>query len=251
VTLLHFLFVLTAFFAVYIQTKSYALSAAVNALQGSHPEFDAEYVRLLRIRRFMSPFIAGLAAGMVMLGAFVFGNTTLFLGILLSAVWVMAALGDIFIEGSYSIDDESVKARYYIIGMALFIVFTLGLGVGLIINAAVIEGALPAYQILVAAGVSIAMGVIAYQTLNVAPETFAIMLVYTVSVTVLLCGGILSALTGNTHLAYIGIAYFVSDWCVGLRDFGKNIPTFLKNNILIIILMLYYSIMLMAIDFVF
>ena len=249
-TLFHFIFVITAFIAVYIQTKSYTLSTAVDALQGSHPEFDAEYARLLRVRRFMSPLIAGLAAGLVILGAFVFGNTTLFLGILLSAVWAMAALGDIFIEGSYSIDDESVKARYYMIGMVLFIVFTLGLGVGLIINAAVIED-LPTYQALIAAGVSIVMGVIAYQTLNVAPETLAIMLVYTVSVTVLLCGGILSALTGNVHLAYIGIAYFVSDWCVGLRDFGKNVPPFLKENILIIILMLYYSIMLMSIDFVF
>lgn len=95
------------------------------------------------------------------------------------------------------------------------------------------------------------MGVIAYQTLDVAPETFAIMPVYTISVTVLLCGGILSALAGNVHLAYIGTAYFISDWCVGLRDFGKNIPAFLKKNILIIILTLYYSIMLMSIDFVF
>lgn len=250
-TLFHFVFVIAAFIAVYIQTKSYTLSAAIEALQGPHPEFEAEYARLLRIRRFMSPFIAGLAAGLVILGAFVFGNTTLFLGILLSTVWVMAALGDIFIEGSYSIDDESVKARYYIIGMALFIVFTLGLGVGLIINATAIEGVLPTYQILIAAGVSIAMGVIAYRTLDVAPDTLIIMLVYTVSVTALLCGGILSALTGNVHLAYIGIAYFISDWCVGLRDFGKNVPIILKNNILIIILMLYYSIMLMSIDFVF
>lgn len=150
-TLFHFLFVITAFTAVYIQTKSYALSTAVDAFRNSHPEFGTEYAQLLRVRRFMSPFIAGLTAGLVILGAFVFGNTTLFLGILLSTVWGMAALGDIFIEGSYSIDDESAKARYYIIGMVLFIVFTLGLGVGLIFNAAVVEGIL-AYQILIAAG---------------------------------------------------------------------------------------------------
>lgn len=244
-TLFHFLFVIAALAAVYIQTKSYALST----VRGSQSELEAEYARLLRVRRFMSPFIAGLAAGLVMLGAFVFGNTSLFLGILFSAVWVMAALGDIFIEGSYSIDDESIKARYYIIGMALFIVFTLGLGVGLIVNA-VVEG-VPGYQILIAAGISIVMGVIAYRTLKVAPETLAIMLVYTVSVTVLLCGGILSALVGNVHLAYIGIAYFISDWCVGLRDFGKKVPALLKENILIVILVLYYTIMLMSIDFVF
>ncbi len=245
-TLFHFLFVITALAAVYIQTKSYALST----VRSSQPELEAEYARLLRVRRFMSPFIAGLAAGLVMLGAFVFGNISPFLGILFSAVWVMAALGDIFIEGSYSIDDESIKARYYIIGMALFIVFTLGLGVGLIVNAVVVEG-VPGYQILIAAGISIVMGVIAYRTLKVAPETLAIMLVYTVSVTVLLCGGILSALVGNVHLAYIGIAYFISDWCVGLRDFGKKVPALLKENILIVILVLYYTIMLMSIDFVF
>lgn len=101
-----------------------------------------------------------------------------------------------------------------------------------------------------AAVAAAAMGVIAYRTLAVTPETRAIMWVYTVAVTVLLCGGILSALGGSVHLATLGIAYFFSDWCVGLRDFGSGGTPLLKEHILIVILILYYTIMLTSIDFV-
>ena len=58
-------------------------------------------------------------------------------------------------------------------------------------------------------------------------------------------------MAGQPHLAYIGIAYFVSDWCVGIRDFGNPSLEWLKRNLLIIILILYYTIMLTSIDYAF
>ncbi len=258
-TVSHFIYLVVAFFAVYVQTKSYALNAALTDTPDAHPALVVEYGRLLRVRRWLSPFIAGLTALLVMVGAFVQGDlstgdtspgdASTFLGLLLTAVWVMAAAGDIFIEGSYSTTDETVKGRYYIVGMALFILFTLGLGLGLSANA-LANLDVPGGQALAAAVVSVVMGVIAYRTLDVTAETRVIMRVYAVSVTVLLCGGLLSALGGSVHLAYIGIAYFFSDWCVGLRDFGKNVPPLLKEHILIVILILYYTVMLTSIDFV-
>ncbi|MCB2178436.1 hypothetical protein KQH61_03385 [bacterium] len=240
-TILHFIFIATAFFSVYIQTKSYALK--------DQPEKAAEYEDLLRIRRVMSPLIAGMAALMVAFGAFVISESPRFLGVLFTAVWAFASLGDIFIEGSYSTEDEAVKGRYYIIGMALFILFTLGLGVGLSYYAVAEQGA-TFIQLGIALVVAAALGVAAYRTLAVTEETRAIMLVYVVAVVSLLCGGILSAITGNAHLAYIGIGYFFSDWFVGLRDFGKNVPRFLQRHVLILILILYYTIMLTSIDLV-
>ena len=105
--------------------------------------------------------------------------------------------------------------------------------------------------LLVAVGVSIALAGVAYSTLEVSPEKFGIVLAYSVSVATLLCGGILSAINGHPHLAYIGIAYFFSDWLVGMRNFGKRPPAWLQKNALILILILYYTIMLTSIDYAF
>ena len=240
-TVFHFIFIVVAFFSIYIQTKSYAIKDQAARV--------AEYTQLLSIRRVMSPLIAGLAAVLSAVGAFIVSDPPRFLGILFTAVWVMACLGDIFIEGSYSSQDESVKARSYIIGMALFILFTLGLGAGLVYYS--LSNGVGSLQLVLAALVSVVLGITAYRTLDVSLETQAIMLVYTFSVTVLLCGGILSAFTGSLHLAYIGIAYFFSDWFVGLRDFGKKVPPVLQQHILIVILILYYTIMLASIDLLF
>jgi hypothetical protein len=245
----HFIFVAVALFSVYIQTKSYAIEHSQTLLAGGFPAEQAEYERLLRVRRFLSPAIAGLAALFVAIGAFYYRNPDPFLGVLLTGVWVFAAVGDIFVEGSYSTMNESLKARYYIIGMLLFIIFTLGLGVGLVAYALSVAGTTTG-QVVFAVVVALLMGILAYRTLDVSPDNLMIVLVYTVSVTILLCGGILAALNLSAHLAYIGIAYFFSDWLVGLRDFGKNIPEILKKNILILILILYYTIMLTSIDYV-
>jgi len=248
VTIFHFVFLVIAFYAIYIQARSYALQEATEK-DSADAGLMAQYAKLLAIRRFMSPFMAGSAAILVSAGAFVFQNTSLFLGAVLTGIWVSACIGDIFVEGSYSVSDEKVKARYYTIGMVLFVVVTLGLGVGLIING-VLFNTLPNYLIFIAIGVSIVMGIVAYFTLDVSPENLGIVLVYTVAVSTLLCGGIMSTMIGDTHLGYIGIAYFISDWCVGLRDFGKKVPQLLNNNLTIIILILYYTIMLTSIDFV-
>lgn len=240
-TVYHFIFIVVAFFSVYIQTKSYALE--------DHPAHKQEYMDLLGIRRVTSPLIAGLAAVLVAVGAFVVGSPPRFLGVLFTAVWTSASLGDIFIEGSYSSQDDALKARYYITGMALFILFTLGLGIGLVYYA-LLNGA-SGLNFGMAVLVSVVMGILAYRTLKISAETRLIMLVYTFSVTALLCGGILSAVSGSLHLAFIGIAYFFSDWFVGLRDFGKKVPGFLRQHILIVILILYYTIMLASIDLMF
>ena len=249
-TIYHFIFTAAAFFSIYIQTKTYALKTSVDLAQGSDPDLERTYTGYLRVRRWLSPVIAALAAVLVGIGAFLYQGTSLFIGALLFGVWVFAALGDIFIEGSYSITNEKMKGTYYIIGMLLFIVFTFGLGVGLIVNSVVTGGA-SLLWVLAAAVVSVLFGITAYRTMAVTAETLVIMLVYTGAVTTLLCGGLLSAVTGSAHLGYIGIAYFFSDWCVGLRDFGKNPPRLLKENILIVILILYYTIMLTSIDLVF
>lgn len=249
-TSFHLVFLAVAFYAVFVQVRSYAFAEAIAAGSDPRPVLEAEYARLLRIRRVMSPAIAGLAAVLVALGSFVIReHPSLLIGILLTSVWALAAIGDIFVEGSYSASDEAKKATFYIAGMALFILVTLGLGVGLIVNA-LSTGSLSAGTIAGSAAAALLMGGLAYLTLDVSPENLGIVLVYTVAVTTLLCGGLLSALTGQPHLAFVGIAYFFSDWCVGLRDFGKRVPAFLKRNLLIVILILYYSIMLISIDLV-
>lgn len=245
-SIVHFGFIAVAFFAIYVQSKSYAFAGSRKAGDPADPA--GEYEELLRIRRVMSPSIAGLAAVLVGLGTFVFRSGPLLPGALLTGVWVFAALGDIFIEGSYSTEDQNRKARYYIIGMVLFIVFTLGLGVGLVLNA-LLSFDIPPLYLGGAVLASLACGTLAYRTLEVSPENLGIVLVYTVSVTVLLCGGLLSALGGDVHLGYIGIAYFISDWCVGLRDFGKKTPALFQRHVLIVILILYYTIMLTSIDY--
>jgi len=248
-TLAYLLFLAVSLVSTYVQTKSYALARWLEAAGDvAKDNLAQEYDRLRCARRVMSPFIAGLAALLVAWGGLVQGNVRPFIGILFTVVWIFAALGDIFIEGSYSVDDDATKARFYMIGMGLFIIFTLGLGVGLIINA--MRSGVGWRWAGVAAVVSALFGWLAYGTLVVAPENRTMVLVYLLAVVSLLCGGLLSAVAGNAYLAYIGIGYFVSDWCVGLRDMGKAMPLFFQRNILIVILVLYYSIMFTSILYV-
>jgi hypothetical protein len=246
----HIAFVAVALYSTSVQVRSYALRELLDTAPDLSSAFRTEYASLARKRRIMTPFIGGLTALLVAMGTFVYDGPSLYVGALLTAVWVLAATGDIFIEGSYAAEDDAGKARYYMIGMTLFVAVTLGLGVGLMINALVVEG-IEAVGALVSVGISIGLAVLAYRTLDVSPETLVIVLVYSVSVATLLCGGLLSAINGHPHLAYIGIAYFISDWCVGLRDFGKRPPAWLKRNALIIILILYYTTMLTSIDYAF
>lgn len=247
-TIFHFIFVGVAFFAVYVQTKSYALEQASRALNGTRLHIELEYQRLRRVRRALSPGIAALTAVIVATGTFLYAGAPPYLGFLLTGVWVLAAIGDFFVESSYATTDPSRKRRDYMLGMLIFILFTLGLGIGLAVYTLSVAG-LSAGLTVGAAAVAIILGLLAYRALNVTPDTRLIILVYTVSVTLLLWSGLLAALAGSWHMAYIGIAYFFSDWLVGLRDFGKNLPPGLKENALVFILMLYYTIMLVSIDF--
>jgi hypothetical protein len=246
----HVAFVAVAMYSTYVQVRSYALREVLDAAPDSPAALRAEYESLVRRRRIVTPLIGGLTALLVAVGTLIGVAPSLYMGILLTAVWIFAATGDIFVEGSYAAEEDATKVRYYTIGMALFVVVTLGLGVGLMVHALVIEGMATAPALL-AVGFSLALAGVAYSTLEVSPETLGIVLVYSASVATLLCGGILAAINGHPRLAYIGIAYFLSDWLVGLRDFGKRPPAWLEKNALIIILALYYTIMLTSIDYAF
>ncbi len=248
-SMLHFSFIVVAFFAIYIQAKSYALAGVIDGEETVSEDLKNLYKRLLKIRRFNSPFIAGLAAVFVAVGTYSNPKTSLFVGVLFSAVWGFASIGDIFIEGSYSISDPATKEKFYFVGMLIFIVVTLGCGGGLIYYAFASTN-IGFWWIAGAVAVSIIMGILAFFSLEVTKENLVICLVYDVSVCILLCGGLLSAIAGNMHMAFIGITYFISDWCVGLRDFGKYLPDFFKEHMLIVIVTIYYLNMLISIDLV-
>lgn len=248
-----FAFVAFAFFAIYVQTRSHTLAWVFGETdEGAAPQsLRAEYHSLLRIRRVTSPLIAASTGALILAATFAGAplaeGRMVFLAALFGGVWLTAGAGDIFIEGAYSIQDPRKQERFYFIGMLLFIAFTLGLGAGLIYHALHFEALNPGC-LAAAVVVSCVCGGIAFLTLKVSRETLPVMLVYLAAVTTLLCGGIVSAMIGDAALAYIGIAYFVSDWCVGLRDFGKRVPALLARHILIVILMLYYSIMLTSLQ---
>lgn len=245
-TLYHFLYILTAIAAVFIQAKSRAYQDLVPHLEEEQILIQSELDALLGIRRFMSPFIAGLTALLIFLVSFQRGTLDQFLPRLFIPVWLMASAGDIFIEGAYSIRDRSRQQLYYLIGMVLFMGMTLLLGSGLIIHALKTE--LPAYAHTVSILVPLVLGAGAFFTLRLDKDTLIPMIIYDLSVSVLLCGGLYSLFAGHSVLACIGIGYFLSDWMVGLRDFGKKRVRFLEQWILLIILVLYYSIMLLSLD---
>jgi len=246
----HVAFVAVALYSTHLQVRSYALREALDTAPGSPSALRAEYERVVRRRRIASPLIGGLTALLVAMGCLVGDGPSPPICILLATVWILAATGDIFVERSYAAEDAAAKARFYAIGMALFVAVTLGLGLGLTLNALLLEG-MEAAPALAAVGISVALAAVAYSTLEVSRETLGMVLVYSASVATLLCGGILSAIIGDPRLAYIGIAYFFSDWLVGVRDFGRRRPEWLKRNALILILVLYYTIMLTSIDYAF
>ncbi len=132
-TLYQIAFVAVALYSTYVQVRSYALREALDAAPDSPSTFRSEYESLVRRRRIVTPFIGGLTALLVAIGSFVDAVPSLYMGSLLTAVWLSAAAGDIFVEGSYAVEDDATKTRYYTIGMALLVLVTLGLGVGLIV----------------------------------------------------------------------------------------------------------------------
>lgn len=243
-TIIHLVYFLTALTAVYVQARSRALQDLPEVLIDI--SVRDELNRLLGIRRFMSPFIAGLTAVLILLITFRYSLWFETLPRFLIPVWGLASLGDVFIEGAYSIDDKKKQERFYLTGMVVFMAMTVLLGTGLIINAdpPVLGRAVHIASI----GIPLVIGIGAFTTLKLDKATLGPMIVYDLSVSVLLCGGLYSLFTGQYQLAYIGIGYFISDWLVGIRDFGKWKFKFLERWILLFILLIYYSIMLLSVD---
>ncbi len=243
-TLYHLIYFISALTAVFIQSRSRSLQDLPES--ALNDELRRELNRLLGIRRFMSPFIAGLTALLILLITLRFGLWRDTLPLTFIPVWALASLGDVFIEGAYSIRDRKKQDRFYLIGMVIFMGMTVLLGLGLIANALV--SALPLYAHITAVALPALVGVGAFTTLKLDKDTLGPMIVYDLAVSMLFCGGLYSLFAGEYQLAYIGIGYFISDWLVGLRDFGKRRPRFLERWNLLLILLLYYSIMMMSVD---
>ncbi|MDC7232642.1 MAG: hypothetical protein PQJ58_05385 [Spirochaetales bacterium] len=243
-TLYHLIFFLTAVTAVFIQSKSRTLQDLPEELMNE--DLHNELSRLLKIRRFMSPFIAGLTALLILMitARHQLWNETL--PRFFVPVWALASIGDIYIEGAYSIEDKKKQERFYLIGMILFMAMTLLLGIGLMVNA----GAAASGRIarIISIGLPVLLGIGAFFTMKLDKDTLGPMIVYDVAVSVLLCGGLFALFAGQYQMAYIGMGYFISDWLVGTRDFGKWKPAFLDRWILLFILLIYYSIMILSVD---
>lgn len=243
-TIFHLIFFLTSLTAVYIQTKSRAYQDLPDKLKVKGVE--KELNKLLAIRRFMSPFIAGLTAFLILFITFKYNLWSEKLPRFLIPVWGLASLGDVFIEGAYSIKDKKKQDRFYLIGMVVFMAMTVLLGIGLIVNAE--PNILVPAAHFISITIPLVLGIGAFATLKLDRSTLGPMIVYDLAVSVLLCGGLYSLFAGEYQLAYIGIGYFISDWLVGTRDFGKWKFKFLDRWILLLILLLYYSIMFLSVD---
>ncbi len=243
-SLYHLIYFIAALTAVFIQARSRVLQdlPAEMMTAGLQGELDG----LLRKRRFMSPFIAGLTALLILLITLRYGLWKENLPLTFIPVWALASLGDVFIEGAYSISDKKKQDRFYLTGMVIFMGMTVLLGAGLINNA--LKTPLPLYAHITAVALPLAVGAGAFTTLKLDRDTLVPMIVYDLAVSVLFCGGLYSLFAGEYQLAYIGIGYFLSDWLVGLRDFGRRKPRFLERWNLLLILLLYYSIMMMSVD---
>jgi hypothetical protein len=244
----YFIFIISAFAAIFIQAKSRSYQDLIPSLSENTGREKDELKQLLLIRRFMSPFIAGLTAFLIFLAALEGGHLAELIPRIFIPVWLLASVGDIYIEGAYSIEDKKRQEGFYLIGMVLFMGMTVLLGLGLIVNAR--QTSLSPLAHLVSISIPIVLGLGAFFTLKLNKETLAAMIVYDLAVSILLCGGLYSAFAGQGQLAYIGIGYFISDWLVGQRDFGKKKFPFLDRWILLLILLLYYSIMLVSLDVV-
>lgn len=194
----------------------------------------------------MSPFIAGLTALLILIVSVEKNLLGELLPRVFIFVWALASLGDVFIEGAYSIEDKKKQDRFYLIGMVIFMAMTILLGWGLIQNSRNHPQSTMAH--ILSISLPILSGLAAFKTLKLEKDTLGPMIVYDLSVSLLLCGGLYSLFSKQYQLAYIGIGYFLSDWLVGFRDFGKKKIPFLERWILIMILVLYYSIMLLSLD---
>jgi len=204
----------------------------------------------LEIKQVSSPLIAGLVALSAVIGLAT-ARIKAWEGFILITAWVLAATGDIFFEMSRLAATPEDAGKFFIIAVAIFLVAYLIFGVSF--NILGIRAGLPPWKLIVAAVVSLAMGFVAYRSLQVPEGQGILIFVYTAQAVILLCGGILCLMTGRYNFAGIGILLFFSDWLVGVRAFGNPdiVPQFVTEHVLILILVTYYIPMLLSIDYAF
>ena len=200
------------------------------------------------IKQFTSPIIAGLVAVCAVIGL-VAHRLKVREGLVLAAAWSFAACGDVFFEMSRLSLTTDDAGQFFVIAVAIFLVAYLIFGVSFSVIG--IRASLAKWLYTTAVAVSIIMGAIAYTSLLVPPGQNALVIVYTVQAVILLFGGLLCLMAGRYTFACIGILLFFSDWLVGLRAFGNPamVPEFVKDHILILILVTYYIPMAASVDY--
>ena len=204
----------------------------------------------LEIKQITSPLIAGLVALSAVIGL-VTARIKAWEAFILISAWVLAACGDIFFEMSRLAATPEDMGKFFIIAVAIFLVAYLIFGISF--NILGIQAGLPVWKVAATVLVSIAMGVIAYTSLQVPQGQGVLIFVYTAQAVILLCGGLLCLMSGRYHFATIGILLFFSDWLVGVRAFGNPdiVPQIVQEHVLILILVTYYIPMLASIDYAF
>ena len=204
----------------------------------------------LAIKQFTSPTLAGLVAVGAVIGLFL-KRIEVKQGVIFTVAWGLAAFGDIFFEMSRLSSTQEEAGRFFIIAVAVFLVAYLTFGISFSVYG--FKAKLRPWVYVAALAVSVIMGMIAYTSLLVPPGQNALIVVYTTQAVILLFGGLLCLLSGRYHFACIGILLFFSDWLVGLRAFSDPamVPLFVKEHVLILILLTYYIPMMASIDYSF
>ena len=204
----------------------------------------------LDIMQISTPLMGGLVAVSAVIGL-VKGRVKANEGLIFIAAWTLAACGDIFFEMSRLSVTPEDAGRFFVTAVAFFLVAYLIFGVSFNIFGA--KAGLRTWMLAVAVAISAIMGVLAYKSLMVPPGQGALIFVYSAQAVILLCGGLLCLMSGRYHFACIGILLFFSDWLVGLRAFGNPdiVPLFVKEHVLILILLTYYIPMMASIDYCF
>jgi hypothetical protein len=204
----------------------------------------------LDIRQFTTPLMGTVVAVCAVIGL-VKARIKAGEGAMFIAAWTLAACGDVFFEMSRLSATPEDAGKFFVTAVALFLVAYLIFGISFNIFGAKAGPSL--WAVAAAVLVSVAMGVVAYKSLQVPPAQGALIIVYSAQAVILLCGGLLCLMSRRYHFAAIGILLFISDWIVGLRAFGNPdiVPPFVKEYALILILVTYYIPMMASIDYVF
>ncbi len=204
----------------------------------------------LEIKQISSPLMAGLVAVCAVIGLLK-GRIRAWEGFIFIAAWTLAACGDVFFEMSRLAATPEDAGKFFVTAVAFFLVAYLIFGVSFNIFGA--KAGLSTWMVATAVVVSAVMGVVAYTSLLVPAGQGALIIVYSTQAVILLCGGLLCLMSGRYHFGCIGILLFFSDWLVGLRAFGNPdiVPIFVKEHVLILILLTYYIPMMASIDYSF